>query len=643
MHRFVRFVFTVTLLLFPTLVFAQVNCDNLHDVVESYLKARHPAPTKPIRVAVYDTKDRSWHAYRWYENDLDETKAAIEVAFNNDPTLLVRRGEEVVVLIARADPLHYTTEVTSMTRADIEGLAALQQLAKTFGGSITTIAPGTTLAQPQGGVTAGAVEEFHAYRDSQRESRLSEKAAKEAIRSAPRKLKPLVEKFINELAPHHNALQQVLSQEQDPIESAGELVLKVDDIRADTAEALQSAELGTHSPLKPAIVTALPTLRTDALREFNAAVTAGGALASTKPVCTASVAALDDVMRLIVDGTPVDPDEADDVRQLLRAAYRKLRPSALSEDCSAQAPTAALHLAISDLVDWLRDPENRAAVAADDNVDELLVQARELGSSKYMEAVVKRADLLATVKEVQEKRAATLRVATQLQQFGELYNAQVIANSNCWMSAGVVEVDRIQQPEGFKLPWYQVQTEEFAMTVRPMFEDDVVRRLPDVKGKYTFARNIEFGVDTALIYTKAHDREYKAVEKAFKDENSDGLVNDADKGIYPTETSRTDRTGKLALMLTASPGWAKGFGAQLGFGVDTDNPAAYIGLTRSLGRFARISAGHTQQRVTRLGRGQSLDAKIPTADDLRTRKAFDASWYVALAFTISELPIFKAD
>jgi hypothetical protein len=94
-------------------------------------------------------------------------------------------------------------------------------------------------------------------------------------------------------------------------------------------------------------------------------------------------------------------------------------------------------------------------------------------------------------------------------------------------------------------------------------------------------------------------------------------------------------------MLTVSPKWAYGFGAQFGLGTDTDNPAGFIGLIRSLGRFARISAGHTQQRVTRLGVGQILDQTLDSADDLRTRERFDASWYAALAFTISELPIFK--
>lgn len=641
MRRFLPLI-VVMLLLLPSPIFAQIDCDDLDDIVKSYLKAKHSKPPRPIRVAVYDTKDRSWHAYRWHENRLEPTGSAIEVAFNNDPTLFVRRGEDVAVLIARMDPLHYTTEVTSMTRADIEGLEALQQLASKFGGSIQTIATRTTLLQQDNVVTSADLESFNANRAFQHESTLSMATARLEIVSARDELQPLVDAFLDVLAKHHNGLQGVITAQQAPIETAGTSVLGIDDLRAGIVEKLQRAELGAHSPLDPQTATTLPRLRATILGELDAAAAAARALTASKPVCTSSLAALDDVLRLVIDGTPVDPDEADDVRQLYRAAFRRLRPSALNEDCPATDATSALHAAISALVTWLRDPNHRAAAVADEEVDELLVQARK-GSSEYGEAVAQRADLLATAKEVQEKRAETLKLATQLQHFGDLYNAQAVAQSDCWMHAGVVEVDRVQNAQGFDLPWYQVQTEEFAMTVRPTFSDDVVRKGPDVKGKYTFSRNIDFGVDTALIYTRAHDREYKGIEKAIEDRNDDGKITDADKAFYPTQISRTDRTGKLALMMTLSPSWGKGFGAQIGFGADTDNPAAYIGLTRSFGRFVRVSAGHTQQRVTRLGKGQSFDESIASAEDLRTRKAFDASWYAALAFTISELPIFQAD
>jgi hypothetical protein len=118
----------------------RADCKSLSGIVEAYVKDQHPNPKPPLRIAVYDTADRSWHAFRWDGTTFEETKKAIDVPFSNDPTLFVRRGEDPAVLIAHANPLLYSTEVTSMARADIEGLAELQAFAALFGKTIPVIA-----------------------------------------------------------------------------------------------------------------------------------------------------------------------------------------------------------------------------------------------------------------------------------------------------------------------------------------------------------------------------------------------------------------------------------------------------------------------------------------------------------------------
>jgi hypothetical protein len=463
------------------------------------------------------------------------------------------------------------------------------------------------------------------------------------LNSSRVELQDLVIEFQKALKEHQEALKTALETNQPPINAGREAVVALDNIRKEIVENLQNAENGTHSPIVPQTATHLATLRSAALTSLDKSSQAAMALQNSGVVCTGSLEALDAVLRLTINGTPIDPDKALDVQNSLRAVFRELRPSTVEDDCPAQGKdgpkTKRLHDAILALADWLRDPTHRAAVA-DDFSYELLADAREAGTI-YVETSAKRTAVLAAAKKVEDDRAATLKLAEQLQRFGTLYASQMIDDSKCWMTAGVVEVDRIRKT-GFDLPWFQVQTEEYAMTVRPMFKDDIVRTLPDtVKGKYSFSRgNFGIGVDTALIYSPANDREYKAATRPF-DANNDGTVAAGETAIFATETSRTDRTGKLALMLSVSPKWAHGFGAQLGFGADTDNPAGFIGLTRSLGRFARLSAGHTQQRVTRLGTDMTVGQKLVSADDLRTRERFDASWYAALAFTLSELPIFK--
>jgi hypothetical protein len=317
---------------------------------------------------------------------------------------------------------------------------------------------------------------------------------------------------------HHDPLTKGLDKYGPPIEDAGKRILGVDATREDLVERLQKAELGTHSPLTSQEVVALTNLRSATLTELDAANSAARDLAKVSVVCTDSLQALDDALRLVLDGTPDDPNEADEVRTSFRSAIRKLRATALEEGCPSTSAdgtaTKRLHDAIDALAVWLRDPEHRAAAAADDFVGDQLADARA-ASSAYLEAAGKDEGALAAVKKVREKWAATLRLAAQLQQFGKLYTDEDNDQTVCWMTHGIVEVDRIQNGP-FALPWFKVQTEEFAMTVRPMFAEDVVRELPDeVKGEYTFSRgDFGIGVDTALIYTPAKRSRLQGVHAA---------------------------------------------------------------------------------------------------------------------------------
>lgn len=654
--------FTVAIML-AALAFVQPahaddSCVTPKQIVESYLRDRHPT-SKRLRVAVYDATTHEWQAFLWDGQEATRTPSAIETPVSNEPTLFVRRGEEVEVLVLHANPLLYSGEVTKVERADIEGLAELQKLATLLGATLPNLLHPERLGRTVSPNTAQELNakasqlNVHSFPPENKAWKmpLEPDVAEKVIENRRDTLMPLVDAFITALDHEYGPIRQDVNDAIKKVEAAKNRGLALDAARLRVADSLQFAELGTPAVVprgeRELFLQAPATVR----KEYDSASNAAAVLRPMAPLCGDSLAALDSALSVLLDTAPADDDEKEADEKSVRASLAKLRKSSITADCVRPAdpePQAvdrapqALELsnALLALADWLRKPDNRAT-AVDEEIARLLDSVRAAVAS-YRRAFDSRKTVLEQAATVAEKRGATLKLAVQLQRFAELYAKQVVDETHCWYTQGVVEVERTQK-NALDLPRFEVQTEEFHVTVRTAFKDDVLRTLPDeMSGKYTLSHgNYGLGVDTALVFTHANDREYAAVEEKVKDLNNDGMVDDKDKQIVIHEKSRTERTGKLALMLTFAPPKLHGLGAQFGLGVDSDNPSVFIGATWSIGKFARLSAGHTQQRVTRLVGSQSVGAVLPAADALSTRERFDASWYAALAFTISKLSIFS--
>lgn len=635
---------------------ADDSCVTPKQIVESYLRDQHPN-SKRLRVAVYDARTHEWQAFLWDGQEAARTSSAIDIPVSNEPTLFVRRGEEVAVLVLHANPLLYSGEVTKVERADIEGLAELQKLATLTGVTFPNLMHPERLGLPIPSSTADGLNatalrlgvESFSPKSKTWKLPLEHATAEEVIKDRRATLMPLVDVFITALDHEYGPIRQNVKAAVDGIEAAKTRSVDLEAARLRVAESLQFAELG-----KPAVI---PRAERDSFLEAPAAVrrdydSAGVAVAVLRPVtplCGDSLAALESALNVLLDTAPADDDEKDADDKSVRASLAKLRKSSVTADCVRAADPAPqnanrsteLSDALLALADWLRQPDNRAT-AVDEEVARHLDTVRAALTS-YRRAFDSRKAVLEQAATVAEKRGATLKLAIQLQRFAELYAKQVVDETHCWYAQGVVEVERTQK-NALDLPRFEVQTEEFHVAVRTAFKDDVVRSLPDeVSGKYTLSHgNYGLGVDTALVFTNANDREYVAVaEPVNEDVNKDNVIDDKDTKFFIHEKSRTTRTGKLALMLTFAPPRLHGLGAQFGLGVDSDNPSAFLGVTWSIGKFARISAGHTQQRVTRLVGDESVGGTVRAADALSTRERFDASWYAALAFTISKLSIFS--
>ncbi|HEX8172264.1 MAG TPA: hypothetical protein VF824_17140 [Thermoanaerobaculia bacterium] len=608
-----RFVTTVVLcLLVPVMGLAQGTCDT-QTAVKEYLLAKSKG--HPMRVAVYDHRTKEWLAFEWNGSEPTRSDDSIEVSPNNEPTLYVPRGEQVAVLVVNTNPLLYTSEVTKVEQADIEGLAALQKIAGLGGSLVPKVIPGITHT-----VAAAAAPQTTARHPS-------------GTTPAPRitsidrlgrlELDNLVTAFLDALRPHNDTLGKAVQAAKQRVGAAKTLVGKTEANRTTIIDLLQLADLGTSGTLSPYVLTDLKNLTASTQASFAQAALDVKTLEGTDVICGDSISALDTLLRVTLLGSDADEDD----EKALAAAKRALASDSIAHDCTAADVAAPL----TKLAQWIiANPH----AAGDVWMTESLKTART-ATRNYLDAAEQRDTVLASAEKLLEKRGAALMRAAEMERFGTLYSSSEIAGSNCWLTHGVIEVQRVEKNQLAKLPWFRVQTEEFNLMLRPTFKDDLsLLRSGDVSGKYTLSRgDYGIGVDTALIYTHANDREYKGLPAATK-----AAADDPAKELFVNETSRTDRTGKLALMLNVSPRWARGFGAQVGFGMDTDNPSAFIGFSHTIGKFARISAGHTQQRVTRLANGVTLGATTP--EEVSTRERFDASWYAALAFTISELPIF---
>jgi hypothetical protein len=114
------------------------------------------------------------------------------------------------------------------------------------------------------------------------------------------------------------------------------------------------------------------------------------------------------------------------------------------------------------------------------------------------------------------------------------------------------------------------------------------------------------------------------------------------------EPSSSSRAGQLALLANLRPGWATfgrngTYGLQFGAGTDTAKPSLFLGASVDLGRWFRIGAGQTWQRVKVLASGQEV-LKTVVADDaaIRTRDAFRGDLYLSLSISLDGIPLFDS-
>lgn len=156
----------------------------------------------------------------------------------------------------------------------------------------------------------------------------------------------------------------------------------------------------------------------------------------------------------------------------------------------------------------------------------------------------------------------------------------------------------------------------------------------------SFTLGLEY--DFALVHTTVGSPVYEAVEVPDPDAapGADGMAK-TKKVIR--QVDEESRSGDAALFLTLTSKKSKEFftwGGQLGFSLDTEEPAALVGLSFRFGKYFALSGGYGYYQVKEL-KNLTVGQTIESTEAIATRNDFKGGAYLALAITINDLAVFK--
>ncbi|HEX9983801.1 MAG TPA: hypothetical protein VGF69_11095 [Thermoanaerobaculia bacterium] len=613
------------------------------EILRTYLTRKYPK--EALKIVAFDHKEQTWTAWRW-----DGTSGALtglqlpefELPHTNKPTLYVRKSDNVAVLVLNTDPLLYSGKLTASTEAAAKDLTQLQEFAALFGGIAQGVVSGIDSPRELEALMGIAAANIPAAAAAN--APLDTLFALQSVESAYEQLAPPrdPDKSLREgvfelseaLLPETTRLKTAHIRAKNAATALGTTLRQLEALHDGTVTQLQLIESGSSSATP--VQSTAEQLRSDIVRDFGALAVARQDLAQLSPTCVEPLSALSQALTAVRDGKPANVSGRE--QRVLDEEWGELM-KALARNTLRDTCDAALVSPIDKVAIWLRSHRPGAVPVA--QVIDLIDVGRETADD-YLVLSSKRGAALEAAAKLLEKRADPVRHATQLVLLAERQStAFQTGDPICYLTSGITEIERVEGHD-LRLPWSQVRTEEFTVTVIPTFKDALERRRPDeTKGTYNFARfrQWKLDVDTALIYTDITDREFKAVEeKTNVDEDGDG---EKDTLFRVKETKQDTRAGQLAMMLTLTPANVAGFGAQIGFGFDTDDTPIFAGLSWKPFDFIRLSAGRSWQKVTKLGNDTPLGAALGSADALQTRESFDSDWYYAIAFTVTDLPIFN--
>jgi len=582
-------------------------------------------PTEVMNVLAFDFETQLWSSYLWKKPNLQDVgEPRFKRNITGAPRLALAPEQNLTVIVTNVDPIAYTAATTERTRAAVEDLATLQQMALLFGDLVTgglRVAGDSNFTIPFGVAgspqTAMMVTRATAFyeEDVPPPPAIPPEDDDPILRGIAKEFAEELKKYVDEPAKQIGAVNKI---SKDILKKSEQLTERTNKL----ASFVQRVEDRSADLAIPAGITALPVTHKQLADAVDALELARTTLRANPPKCAGPLAAASEIVQLRLKGRPTGNDARMEITNRFLSLLNDLEPPMRKEDddCSP-----AMRNLIDRLRGWMAEPGHALGGKLNNVQRETLVRlAQDLAVVNAL--IAKRETVLTAANDVLAKQPALAKATSSLQSLTKRLEPYVDENV-CALLYGVIELPR---PEGrlTTIPWTKVQTETMKIVPEAAFKDSVRLAHGETSSKYELARlrRSTFDVDIAATYTDIVDPIFGAVT--------------IDSKLYPARVDEKTHTGDLAMFLTMRP-LDRNFGAQLGIGLN-GYPAAFLGGAVKIGPYVKISAGGTAQRVKTLGGGQKEGKTVITAkDDIRTRDTFDTGWYAALSITVDDLPFFK--
>lgn len=624
------------------------------DVLERHLHDHcSELPQPPFYVLAYDHGQRSawWQGFRWAgcgrrcdpacraESLPDDT---FELRASGLPRLTVPPGSRVATFVVGTNPLAYSVAPGESKEVTHEELPDLQRFVALLGGTV-----GSGLRVVGTSITTGVALSASLAGDQQALDLLAEAAPPKhaLILSSVDPSTPISPAFTAWVDPVADAFTTAGSALQIALRDLATAVNGVEqqvDQMAAMERFLRAVETRAVTELRDPQLHPLPPARVSE-REVHLAFVdleaRRDALSKEAPLCKEELTVLVRLIALRLAGQPA-----------AQAEYAELTEKLTRGDLCT-----TLENELRDAGAWFASHPLTAPPPPPSKVELALLDSLGRQLHGYRGAVEKRQTALKEAKDLIDSRGTAGQRASYLAYVHDLLADRIriapvtAADRDAFVCAaveGVLPIARGDAAE-VRVPWSQVRSESFTIAFDANQKPIVapVRASGDKRGyelvRTSPWRNID--VDLGLTHSPIVEPAYSAVSIASLGSLAPPDASDP-KQLVIAETAEERRSGVPALFASwfsrPADDRALRLGGQVGFGLDVDQPALFVGPTLSIGRFLNLSGGWTFQEVDDLVDEQEEGMEVVAASDVRTKSDLEGDWYLAITLTLDNLPLF---